>query len=326
MALLLLFSCIVPHISVEHFPFLFIFSLGVPVLVVLNGVFFIYWLLGFKKQLFLSLITLIVGYFVLGSFVVYESDEQSPKLNENTIKVLTFNSLGFHWDNRMDLSELNTKIINFINEQDADILCFQEFDYSKVRSKDFSEFPYKYITFEYGVSSDKMVQAIYSKYRIIKKGAVGFLDTENDAIFSDIIVKNDTIRIYNTHLQSLNVRPGSIKREEPEKLIKRMGNSFVKQQGQAEMLVAHASKTKYKKIICGDFNNSQYSSVYNTIKGEKLDSFMEKGYGCGRTYDFKVIPLRIDFILVDKEFEVLSHKNYDIKLSDHFPIMATLRL
>ena len=150
-----------------------------------------------------------------------------------------------------------------------------------------------------------------------------FPDTVNNAIYSDILYKNDTIRVYNVHLQSLRVRPGSIKREAPLRLFKRLGKSFVKQQQQAEIFVSHYNATSYNKIVCGDLNNTQFSNVYRTIKGDMQDSFREKGTGYGRTYNFKYFPVRIDFILADQEFEVRSHKNYDVKLSDHFPIMAS---
>ena len=62
------------------------------------------------------------------------------------------------------------------------------------------------------------------------------------------------------------------------------------------------------------------------MKEDFQDTFLERGSGFGRTYDLWKIPLRIDYILVDDDFEVLAHKNYDERLSDHYPVMATLRL
>ncbi len=325
-ALLLLFSCIVPYISVEHFPFLYVFSLGVPVLVILNGIFLAYWLLSFKKQFLLSFIILVIGYFSLGSFVVFKDDSEVKINYDNAIKVLTFNSQGFHGDFSKSKEEINKEIIQFVEKQEPDILCFQEFDYKKIKSKELSMYPYKYINFDYDVYRKRVIQGIYSKFPIINRGSLEFPKTLNNSIFVDIKKEKDTIRIYNIHLESLRVRPSSIKKENSEKLFKRLGNSFVKQQEQAELLVAHAREVSYKKIICGDFNNTQYSSVYSTIKGDKKDTFMEKGNGFGRTYEFKFIPLRIDFILVDQGFDVLSHQNYNEKLSDHYPVMTTLRL
>lgn len=323
-ALLLLFSCIVPHISLQSISFLFIFSLTVPYLVALNALFLIYWMVKGKKQFWLSFLVLLIGYFSLGTFMKFF--DSNPASAEKSLSVLTFNTQSFHGNSRRDNPKLSDSIVKFIRVEDADIVCFQEFDYAKIKSKDFKQYRYKYVNFEFGVNSGKVLQAIYSKFPIINKGSLNFPKSGNNALFADIVVNSDTVRIYNLHLQSLRVRPSSIRREESQKLLERLGNSFVMQQEQAEIVLEHSKGTPHKKIICGDFNNSQYSSVYYDIKGDMKDTFMEKGSGYGRTYNFKFLPLRIDFILVDEQMEVLAHKNYDVKLSDHFPVMASIKL
>ena len=54
------------------------------------------------------------------------------------------------------------------------------------------------------------------------------------------------------------------------------------------------------------------------------DTFAEKGSGLGTTYSLKGIPYRIDYILADPSFDVLGHRNYGVRYSDHYPLMATL--
>jgi endonuclease/exonuclease/phosphatase family metal-dependent hydrolase len=105
-----------------------------------------------------------------------------------------------------------------------------------------------------------------------------------------------------------------------------LGKAFSKQEAQAKLLKAHSATTPYKKLICGDFNNTQFSNVYHIVKGNLTDTFDEKGNGYGSTYNIDYFPARIDFILADPAFNVEAHKVFDIKLSDHFPIMADLSL
>ncbi|EPR74298.1 hypothetical protein ADIWIN_0640 [Winogradskyella psychrotolerans RS-3] len=94
-----------------------------------------------------------------------------------------------------------------------------------------------------------------------------------------------------------------------------------------ELFLEHKSKTKYKTIVTGDFNNTPYSYIYRMIKGDDLkDTFEAAGNGFGRTYDFKFFPMRIDFILADEDFTVNGFKTFDVKLSDHYPIKTTLSL
>ena len=226
--------------------------------------------------------------------------------------------MGVKWSR---IPSYNDEIADFIVQQDADIVCFQEF--SRTIDKKLKQYQFNYQTpFQIG----RIKQAIYSKYKILGTGSINFPNSGNNAIYVDILIKKDTLRIYNLHLQSLVVRPGSFKREQPQRLFKRLSITVQKQQEQAKLVIEHSRSVNYKKIICGDFNNTQFSSVYKTIKGEMNDTFLEKGSGFGSTYNFKFLPYRIDFILADPEINIKSHKNFDVRLSDHTPVMASFRL
>jgi len=272
-----------------------------------------------KRQLLISLSVLILGYFTQGTFVKFFTS--SNQINDSNISLLTFNShgsKGVRWSRN---SSYSGEIVDFIAKQDPDVVCFQEF--SRTMDRGLKQYQFKYQT---PFFSNKSNQAIYSKYKIIGTGSLNFPDSRNNAIYADILMNKDTLRIYNLHLQSLVVRPGSFKREQPQRLFKRLSKTIQKQQEQAKLVIEHSRSLNYRKIICGDFNNTEFSSVYKIIMGEMNDSFHEKGSGFGNTYLFKFLPFRIDFILTDPEIEIKSHKNFDVKLSDHEPIMASFRL
>lgn len=318
-ALLLLLTCVVLYITSELFWFLSPFSLIVSYLVLVNIVFLIYWIFNRRIQMVLSLSVLLIAFFTQGTFVKLFNANDS--IMEVDISVLTFNSHGARGV-RWSRNPLYDKAItDFIALENPDIVCFQE--YNSSMDDRLRQYPYNYKTPFY---IDKSSQAIYSKYRIIETGSLNFEDSWNNALYADIVIEKDTIRIYNLHLQSLVVRAGSFKREQPQRLYRRLGITIQKQQQQANLVKDHASKVAYRKIICGDFNNTQFSNVYHTIKGDMSDSFQEKGFGLGSTYDFKFLPFRIDFILADPEFEITSHKNFDVRMSDHRPVMASFRL
>lgn len=144
----------------------------------------------------------------------------------------------------------------------------------------------------------------------------------------DIVKQKDTIRVYGLHLQSsgINIDVDQLKKESSESLFKQVGSTFKKQQDQVELFLKHKSNCTYKTIVTGDFNNTAYSYIYKEVKGDFIDTFKEAGNGFGRTYDFKFFPLRIDFILTDEDFTVNGYTTYDVKLSDHYPIKAILKL
>ena len=320
-AFMLLLACIAPYVTWELFSFLSFLSLIVPYLVLANIVFLLFWLFKWKKQFLISFFVIALGYFTQGTFIKVITPIDETK--EGDISLLTFNTHGFNgvkWANEPVSRE---KFVAFINSQDADIICFQEYNYRV--TKNFEHYPYKYVNFIFPPGK-RVVQAIFSKYPIINKDSINFPNSSNNVIYADLLIKKDTVRVYNLHLQSLNVRPRSLKKEEPLRLYRRLNRSFQKQQQQAQLVQDHSQKVSYKKIICGDFNNTQYSNVYNTIKGDMTDSFNVKGSGFGSTYLFKFLPFRIDFILADPEIEIKSHKNFKVRLSDHEPVMASFRL
>ena len=79
--------------------------------------------------------------------------------------------------------------------------------------------------------------------------------------------------------------------------------------------------------ICSDINNSQFSEVYNKIKGEKVDGFKSKGVGLGATFNYKIFPFRIDYIFLDQKFKIYQFETFSkVDYSDHKPIMAEFEL
>lgn len=322
-AFLLCVAFLAPYVSVKTIPFLSIFSLSVPLLVLANILFCLYWIIRRNKRLVLSAIVLIFGYFLLDSFLKFQLEEDN--IHTDDLKIMSYNARGFNVNNWNKDNTIGDQIIDFVISENPDIICFQE--YSRTRNNQLKKnFKYQFIAPDFKVK--KSVQAIYSKYPIISTGEVPFKNTSNITSYADILYKKDTLRVYNLHLESLKVVPEltTISNEESSKLYGRITKSFIKQQEQAQLIEKHRSTVSYSTIVCGDFNNNQYSNVYRTVKGDLQDTFEVKGTSYGRTYNFRYYPVRIDFILADHRFEITAHKNYDIKLSDHFPVMAGLRL
>jgi len=321
-ATMLLLSYLLQYVEPKHFAYLSVLSLAVPLLIILNILFVIYWLLKVKKQLILSLLVLIIGYSHVLSLYKFSSSKNID--NENNISIMNYNVRLFNLYDWIPEKDIETQIVSIIKDEQPDIVSFQE--YYKHDNVDLSFYKYKYENLS-GLKVENG-QAIFSKYPIVDSGSIDFPDTENNAIFADVVKGIDTIRIYNVHLQSSGISTdvNKLKTENSERLFKRVVKTFKKQQSQAELFLSHKNKSPYKVIVCGDFNNTPYSYVYRKIKGEFIDAFEEAGNGFGRTFDFKYFPVRIDFILVDESFSVNGFKSFSEKLSDHFPILTRVSL
>ena len=88
-AFLLLISYLLPYVPPKSFATLSVLSLGVPLLISLNIIFFIYWLLQVKKQMLLSLVVLLLGWSYLGALYKFSS---SKKIEEpGNLSVMSFN-------------------------------------------------------------------------------------------------------------------------------------------------------------------------------------------------------------------------------------------
>ncbi|MDN3492376.1 endonuclease/exonuclease/phosphatase family protein [Winogradskyella bathintestinalis] len=321
-AFLLLISYILPYIPPKSFATLSVLSLGVPLLILLNSLFFIYWLLRVKKQLLLSLVVLMLGWNYINS--MYKFSASTDIKDDDNFSVMSYNVRLFNRFDWLPKKKVKEEILAFIQKERPDILCLQEYRTGDpIDLEGYNNFNAR------PTQGIKPGQTIFSKFPIINSGSLEFPNTYNNAIFVDIVRRQDTIRVYTFHLQSSGIETDveKLKQETSSHLFKQVGSTFKAQQDQVDLFLAHKDKTKYKTIITGDFNNTAYSYIYRKVIGDEFkDTFEEAGNGFGRTYDFKFFPMRIDFILADKAFTVNGFKTYDVLLSDHYPIKTTLTL
>ncbi|OUR92300.1 endonuclease [Flavobacteriales bacterium 34_180_T64] len=320
-ATMLLLSYILPYVSPKSFAFLSMLSLAVPLLIIFNILFVLYWLLKVKKQLLLSLMVLGLGYSHMFSLYKFSSSKKVDT-SEN-ISIMNYNVRLFNLFEWIPDASIKQKLVDFILDKNPDILSIQE--YHPDETIKFKEY------FKYEKLSGNKVkngQAIFSKFPIVNSGSIEFPNTSNNAIYADVVKGSDTIRIYNVHLESLRIDPSveKLSNETSENLSNRVSTTFKIQQSQTEQFLKHKAQSPYKMIICGDFNNTAYSYVYKEVRGDLQDAFVEAGNGFGRTFNFKFFPVRIDFILVDGSFDINSFKTYDVQFSDHYPILAKVKL
>jgi endonuclease/exonuclease/phosphatase family metal-dependent hydrolase len=304
-------------------PVLSVLSLFVPFLFIFNVLFLLYWLFRNRKRAIYSMLAILIGYISVGFFYGFDDDDQI-ETKTTDLKIMTYNVWGFNKNGWIKEPGVGDSIIDFIRKKDPDILCIQE--HSRIRQRQLRQYPYRSET---PYQARRTTQAIFSKYPIVGKGSLDLPGTINNIIYVDIVYAGDTIRVYNVHLQSFNIVPSTVSfsdGDKSEKAYRRLVNTFTKQLEQAKIFREHIEKSPFTNIVCGDFNNTQFSNIYKMAKGDLQDTFLEKGEGFGRTYDLFKFPIRIDYILTDPDFEVLDHENFNKRLSDHYPVMATLRL
>lgn len=324
-ALTLFLSYLLPYVSPISFPLISILSLAVPVLIVVNIIFLLYWIIVLNKKFLVSLIVLLLGFSHVTSLYRFNFLNDEQEENSDTLKLMTYNVLSFNKFSWLKSPTIPTDISDLVKKQNPDIVCMQEFN-EGVKT-DFSQFPYKFL--KYNHKKRQLALTIFSKFPIINGGSFDFKKTANNIIYADIVRKEDTLRIYNLHLQSHRITSeiNHLNQINSKTVVKNIRHSFKIQQKQAEQLVKHLKASPYKNIVMGDFNNTAYSYIYDQIISEGLiDTFKEAGEGFGKTFKFDLFPARIDFILAPEDSKVNAFQTLNKHFSDHFPIYAEITI
>ncbi len=294
----------------------FVFSILLPLLVLLNTFQFIFLLINRKKKAIYNLVVVLLFFSCFDSF--YQFNLKKTKKPKGTFSLMSYNTNSFRHD-----SVMNNGIIDVIKRIKPDILIFQEFSYLELDN--LKMYPFYFLGYRDDVS--KSMQAVLSKYPIINKGYIDFDNTMNNSMFVDVIIKGKPIRVYNVHLESYrttlmhNIDSPRIFKP----LFQRVFQADKVRVTQAKIVQKHIKSYKGNVIVLGDFNCTQYAPAYQVLKDSKKDTFVEAGKGFGGTYELFNYPFKIDHILVEESFEVINHQNFDINLSDHEPVLAEIK-
>ena len=348
LALLLVFSAFGRYLNPQYIWYLEFVSLGYPVYVIGNILCIVFWLLGEnKKYVFISIIAFGLSFSTFLETFAFSSSSENIE-PEKTIKVLTYNVNAFNYNGWRERSNVQSQIFEYFKEQNPDILCLQEFHHDK--EEDFQMMDsleqqlglkYSHIHRVHQIKGRYFYgNVIFSRFPIIRTGVFLYQNTGNTTLWADIVRNQDTIRIYNNHLESYRLRPDNIEtlenastaqEFETEKL-KNIGRKFkraIQKRGeQTAELIDALRECPYKMIVTGDFNSPPYSFTYKAIKDSKnfQDAFLESDYGLGATLHWKLPSKRLDYILYSPEFESLEFERRMLQISDHFPIQAVIKV
>lgn len=319
-SLLMLTLGLVYYRPIETLPVLDGFSNFAHVLWIFNVLLALIWLLFRSKTAWVPATAVLLSLLLFENYYrpVSESHDSEP----DGIKVMSYNTHSFElftWGR--DEFRANN-MLDFILAEDPDILCMQEFSYEARRFL-IKKFPYSYITQR---NQGKTIQAIFSKYPILSGAVIEFPESRNSTIYADIGIENDTLRVYNVHLQSYRVEGlRFIVRDYGMWFTNRLAEVSKMRRSQVAIIRNHMEQSPFSNLICGDFNAPPFTPTYRNMKADMQDTFAKHGSGLGTTFELLRIPYRIDYILADSTYSVLHHRTYDVPYSDHFPISAILK-
>lgn len=349
----LLLSAYSTFISPEKFVIPSFLSLVFLPLLLINVLFVAFWIVELKWFFVLSLASIILTYGNFKNTLPFKSKEKSQfTLNDSTqFTLLSYNVKLFDFYKKNNKLENLNKTLAYIIEEDADVVCLQEFGYlnAKAYLNDTDIFAimakkYKYKHVQYNMNPNRFSTygvATFSKYPMVNNRRLNYKSKFNLTICSDILIGNKTVHLFNCHLESNQLTLDDRKKMsevvdnniDQEKikgttglLLRKLGTAYKRRAHQADIVADAINEYDSSVIVCGDFNDSPVSYTYTTVKGDLVDVFINSSSGLGITYNELPFLFRIDYILHSKNLSSGKFKIDKVRYSDHYPISCVIDL
>ena len=197
----------------ESFKLIPFIGLGLPVLLLANLAFAIYWTIRWRCWVFLSLIALFGNWGYISCVLQFPlfspASEPIAKLGTYTPGILTVATYNVDAFNHEYMGYSCKGIATQMQNLQADILCLQEVGINSSFNIDsvcaaFSNWPYQYVP-SAPEGKELLQLAVFSRYPIREQSLITYPDSKNCSLWCDIEIPGRTIRLFNNHLQTTEV-------------------------------------------------------------------------------------------------------------------------
>jgi endonuclease/exonuclease/phosphatase family metal-dependent hydrolase len=227
-------------------------------------------------------------------------------------------------------------IVRWIEQQKPMIVCLQEFftdgdsRHHNYRAK-LKAIGYNEYLLAIPNPKNKTLRGLItlSKFPIVGAGEI-FLSKSryNGAGYVDLKINEDTVRVVNVHLESMELYFANKKwRDQVRHFWQNYSTAMVQRTQQTHVLMKFVQESKYPIIVAGDFNETPFSYNHSKVRAILTNAFESSGSGFGFTYRKGRLPLRIDHQYFSGRLEVGNFSvEDDVTWSDHLPIYARYQL
>ncbi|WP_291066350.1 MULTISPECIES: endonuclease/exonuclease/phosphatase family protein [unclassified Empedobacter] len=242
------------------------------------------------------------------------------------IPIITYKNLGnFYFGENARGEQSNFKIISinifsqneefqhlkdYLAKDKSDVIVLQELTPAWQKHVEFIRKEYPYYKEE--VRSNNFGIAIYSKIPFTKVSTKNYIDEMHPSILAKIIVDAKPLSILATH--PVPPLPNQAR--------------FERRNKQYELMKQEIDALPNENIILiGDLNSTVYSPNFKLVQSDKMKD-ARSGFGLNNSWNAFIPILRtnIDQCWVSKNIKVTNfYRGDDIK-SDHFPIVAELKI
>ena len=339
----LFFSLLASFITPSSFSYFSLFGLMYPPLLIVNFLFVVLWALLKSKKLFYSLLMILVGFGQIDNNFQFTFSSNSE--DKDGLHVLTYNVQRFGMDaDAASFRQNKQKVTDFLINQNPDIVCLQEFHgkgstlYEPLQKTKtlLGAHSYYYESYFNPRYQQLTGLVIFTRHKAINKGKLKFKGTRTFGIYTDVLINTDTIRVFNIHLASIQLRPSDIDfvvnpgqnqdemGSQAMKIYSKLIKAYQLREKQMGHLVKELKNCPFPVVLAGDFNDTPSSYVYRQITSLLEDSFCEQGSGFSITYAGRLPFLRIDYVMKSEDFETSFYQRHKVDYSDHYPVSTRL--
>lgn len=338
-ALLLLASTLAGFVPPSKFQWISVLSYGYFLLLLANILMAVMWLCFARKECLVSVAAIVLRFTFLPLFVQLGGSEEAAEDPEaNHLTVLDMNVHMFMGPcDSASYKDTNAQLfVDMLHEEQPDVLVMQEF---YVPNKFHLNDSLRALGYKHSYGPDRGSNgvprgvAVYSKYPI---SYVQNID-KHRKFFVDITKQESIVRLVCVHLDSYELTTDNHREllsatfETMDSTVKPVVKKLL------ETTKAHESEwndelsevielSSRPIIMCGDFNDTPASYIYQKIKRHLKDCYVEQGQGFSTTYHGLFPNYRIDYIFHSESLKALSYKRIKNDISDHYAIKATLEL
>ncbi|MBO5805514.1 MAG: endonuclease/exonuclease/phosphatase family protein [Tidjanibacter sp.] len=309
----------------------------------------LWWVVRWRRWFVLSLAMVLLGYSNISLFYRSDMKSRQPEVerSKEDLVVASFNVASFNDPNKDDELSAKDIIAKWVGEEGVQLICLQEsYFHTKEILNSFKEQcgRMNYSLFISSIPEKRNNDSgggftILSAYPIVRHGIADEDESNINAVWADVKIGRDTLRVVNAHLQSTGIDneersqtltaqiiDDTLAKAKLSKVAHKMMDNYRKRAIEADNVAQVVSSSPYPVVVCGDFNDPPVSYTYRTIRaGRLLDSFVEGGRGTDFTFKGLYNLFRIDYILPDEEhFDIKEYGSFDLGCSDHKAVRARL--
>ncbi len=322
------------------FPLIATADMLFPVFALVNFLFLLLWLLLDRKSSLLSLLTFVVCYSPMKTYMGINMPSDVPS---GAIKVMSYNVCNFSGMQDEASEDAKSKLVDFLVNSDCDILCLQESPESALDDSCKKRLNDKYPYSQYSIKGQNRNSiAIYSKYKILSSDTIAYESEGNLSAAYVLDMPAGKTLVVNNHLETShlslddrnnfkNIVTGDANRDsighESKNIVSTLTKSSLIRNAQVKAVSEYISQhSDMPVILCGDFNDTPTSFNHSVMNRNLTDCYIATGIGPGWSYCHSGLRVRIDNIMCSSHSEpygckVLSNVYY----SDHYPIVCWLK-